>query len=189
MTIYTRRGDKGTTTLTNGERVSKADERIDYYGSLDELSSQIGWLSALIQEKFSAEFDEELSLMEQAQQLLFHLAVDAEAAQQYHLPHPTRADTEALERSISHTEKLTDGLFSGFVLPGGHPLAAHAHVVRTLCRRTERLWYKLCKYSSCLLLPINDPQTMAYINRLSDFFYALAKKINYLTQTDEKNAR
>ena len=189
MTIYTRHGDKGTTSLTNGERVSKADERIDYYGSLDELSSQIGWLSALIKEKFAEEFDEELALMEQAQQLLFHLAVDAEAAQQYHMPHPTPADTDALERNISQTEERVGGLFHGFVLPGGHPLAAHAQVVRTLCRRTERLWYKLCKYSSCYSLPINDPQTMAYINRLSDFFYALAKKINYLTHTDEKSAR
>lgn len=189
MIIYTRQGDKGTTTLTNGEVVSKADARIEYYGSLDELSSQIGWLSALIREAMPTDFATELSLMEQAQRLLFRMAADTELAQEHGIPLPAQTDIDNLEQSINAADALVGGLFRGFVLPGGHLLAAHAHVVRTLCRSTERLWHQLCNNDSCLPLPIHEEMTMAYINRLSDFFYALAKKINYLTHTDEKIAR
>lgn len=186
--LFTKQGDDGTTTLANGTRVNKDHVTIEFYGTLDELSSHIGWLAANITAELAIPFQHELQLMEQAQRLLFNLAVDRTSIVSHEFPIPQKTDVEALETQITTINTEVDGLFKGFVLPGGHRLAAHAHVVRTLCRRTERQWVAMQHNQNAETLPINQAETLPYINRLSDFFYALAKKINYLTEYNEKKA-
>lgn len=172
--IYTRTGDAGTTSLPDGTRVSKTDARIACYGALDELNAQLGLLRAQLAtlhiEGAPHVFEADERLIVRAQRLLFSL--DA-------TPH----DVEALEHGIDATDTLVGGIFRGFVLPGGHPVAAVVHVVRCVCRRTER---ELCSLSvSDDVQRMLQPGMMAYINRLSDFLFALARKINSLTATAE----
>ena len=154
--IYTRTGDAGTTSLPDGTRVSKTDARIACYGALDELNAQLGLLRAQLStlhiEGAPHVFEADERLIVRAQRLLFSL--DA-------TPH----DVEALEHGIDATDTLVGGIFRGFVLPGGHPVAAVAHV-----DDVQRML---------------QPGMMAYINRLSDFLFALARKINSLTATAE----
>lgn len=193
MAIYTRRGDSGTTHLATGERTSKCAPHIIYYGLLDELSSQLGWLIAQLEgealpTKVAAQVTKERALLVQAQRLLFNLGVegtDKALLQQY--PAPSSADVAALEHQIDAISTAIGGLFRGFVLPGGHTVAAAAHVVRTACRRTERELISLVTCYPDENWRINEGETMAYINRLSDFLFALARKLNYLTQRDEKS--
>mgnify|MGYP000011157855 FL=1 len=194
MSIYTRRGDSGTTQLATGERTSKSAPHIIYYGMLDELSSQLGWLIAQVEgdvlpPKVVDQLTKERELLIQAQRLLFNLGVegtDKALLQQY--PAPSNADVTALEHQIDTISKAIGGLFRGFVLPGGHTVAAAAHVVRTVCRRTERELISLVTRYPDENWRISEGETMAYVNRLSDFLFALARKLNYLTQHDEKSA-
>lgn len=193
MSIYTRRGDSGTTQLATGERTTKCAPHIIYYGLLDELSSQLGWLVAQMEsEALPAEVSEQLqnecALLINAQRLLFNLGVestDEGILQQYVVP--SKADVVALERQIDAISTDVGGLFHGFVLPGGHTLAAAAHVVRTVCRRTERDLLALTASYPNDTWRIGEGETMTYVNRLSDFLFALAKKMNYLTNVGEKS--
>lgn len=193
MSIYTRRGDSGTTQLATGDRISKCAPHIIYYGLLDELSSQLGWLIAQLEGdalplKVAAQLTKERELLVQAQRLLFNLGVegtDKALLQQYRVP--SSADVAALEHQIDAISTAIGGLFRGFVLPGGHKVAAAAHVVRTVCRRFERELISLVTCYPNENWRINEGETMAYINRLSDFLFALARKLNYLTQRDEKS--
>ena len=193
MSIYTRRGDSGTTQLATGDRISKCAPHIIYYGLLDELSSQLGWLIAQLEGdalplKVAAQLTKERELLVQAQRLLFNLGVegtDKALLQQYRVP--SSADVAALEHQIDAISTAIGGLFRGFVLPGGHIVAAAAHVVRTVCRRFERELISLVTCYPDENWRINEGETMAYINRLSDFLFALARKLNYLTQRDEKS--
>lgn len=193
MSIYTRRGDSGTTQLATGDRISKCAPHIIYYGLLDELSSQLGWLIAQLEGdalplKVAAQLTKERELLIQAQRLLFNLGVegtDKALLQQYRVP--SSADVAALEHQIDAISTAIGGLFRGFVLPGGHIVAAAAHVVRTVCRRFERELISLVTCYPDENWRINEGETMAYINRLSDFLFALARKLNYLTQRDEKS--
>ena len=179
MKIYTRTGDSGTTSLPDGTRVAKTDPRIACYGALDELNAQLGWLRAqfgtLHIEGPSGAFDAELQLIVRAHRLLFSLNVKQD-------------DIVSLERHIDIIDTLVGGIFRGFVLPGGHPVAAAVHVVRGACRRTER---ELCGLSALMAeagAQAVHPGVLAYINRLSDFMFALARKVNYLTNTPEQPA-
>lgn len=194
MSIYTRRGDSGTTQLATGECTSKCAPHIIYYGLLDELSSHLGWLIAQIESdalplEVTERLQRECALLVKAQRFLFNLGVesaDEAILQQYAVP--SKADVVALERQIDAISADVGGLFHGFVLPGGHTLAAAAHVVRTVCRRTERELLLLATSYPDETWRINEGKTMAYVNRLSDFLFALAKKMNYLTNVGEKSA-
>ena len=186
--IFTKQVDNGTTSLPDGTRVNKDHIAIEFYGTLDELSSHIGWLAADITAELAIPFQHELQLLEQAQRLFFNLAVDRNSDNQQNFPTPQKTDVEALEAQIKAIDTEVDGLFKGFVLPGGHSLAAHAHVVRTQCRRVERQWIAMLQMKQAEFLHINQSETLPYINRLSDFLYAIAKKINYLTGFNEKKA-
>lgn len=193
MSIYTRRGDSGATQLATGERTTKGAPRIEYYGLLDELSSQLGWLIAQLEgdalpATVVGQLIEECTLLVQAQRLLFNLGVegtDVGLLQQY--PAPSKADVVALEQQIDAISTALGGLFRGFVLPGGHTVAAAAHVVRTVCRRTERELWRLAEAYPNEVWRFAGGETLAYVNRLSDFLFALAKKLNYLTNRGEKS--
>lgn len=165
MKIYTKTGDNGTTSLANGQRVSKTDPRLEAYGTADELNSFVGLLRAKVDDN---EFD---SVLHFIQNKLFNLG--AQLAGCNDLP----LTTEDITRIEQNIDALSEDLpvYHGFILPAGSEKVALCHVCRTITRRLER----------CILALENssvDPNSAIFVNRLSDFFFILAKK---LMQKDE----
>lgn len=177
--LYTRKGDSGKTDLADGSRVPKNHPRIECVGITDEVCSYIGLAIAVVPERERKPLTAELCLMQQAQRRLFALG-DRAAAAAAPKGMPDQTDVEALERAIDAINAETGRTFSGFVLPGGHPAAAHCHVARTWVRRLERTLIG----AGAAHWPQAET-ALAYVNRLSDFLYAVAKKINAVTDHEE----
>ncbi len=175
--VYTKTGDKGTTSLVGGQRVKKDDERIEAYGTVDELNSYIGLLISKIQNSEDKQFLEEI------QNSLFvigsYLATDQKTTE---LHIYSLLDVNAVE-SI---EKEIDGIMNiipaqkTFILPGGTEMASLAHVCRTVCRRAERRIYSLADDIEI------DVVLLQFMNRLSDYLYVLARKLNFIANIEEK---
>lgn len=173
--VYTRTGDQGVTSLVGGKRVPKTSLRIECYGTIDELNSQLGLLLTYLNE--SSDSDCLIRIQEQLFAIGNILATDPDSATPSKCK-ITEEDVIELEHCI---DKANDGLpgWRGFTLPGGCRAAAVAHVCRTICRRAERLIYALDADE-----PV-DKNVTAYINRLSDYLYVLACRLNFLGGTDE----
>ena len=169
MRIYTRRGDKGQTTLFDGTRVPKTDLRLHTYGTLDELNSILGVAIAVCSHPDIAE------TLLSIQRQLFDLGADL--ATPLHSPNSARVrrftiqDAGALEPQIDAAANLLPPLKT-FVLPGGSLLAAQLHVARTVCRRAERHLVELMAHEDV------GPGPVAYLNRLSDLLFTLARLAN-----------
>ena len=176
MKLYTRTGDSGTTSLVGGQRIAKTHIRLEAYGTVDELNSHIGLLISLITD------DADRALLTEVQNLLFSigsmLATDTSARDYRPGRYVTNDDVTVLENAIDAAEEGLPG-WRGFILPGGTTAAAQAHVCRTVCRRAERRIYALAAEADV------DAQLLAYMNRLSDYFFALAKKINHSAGQEE----
>ncbi len=168
MKIYTKTGDTGVTSLLGGTKVSKADIRLEAYGTVDELNSAVGLLiSDLVDET-------EITFLTEVQKQLFELgselAVDPDHPPGFSFDTIAEKDIEALESRIdAYTEDLPE--LKNFVLPGGSSSASHAHLCRTICRRAERRSVALHAQS-----PVRA-QVVVYLNRLSDYFFVLARYI------------
>jgi len=165
--IYTKTGDKGTTSLVGGTRVEKAHLRLEAYGTTDELNSFVGFL----REEVDDEHDLEILLY--IQHKLFtvgsYLATETEAIPPKSASIITDKDIALLEEEMDRMDSELPRLRQ-FVLPGGSESAARAHICRTVCRRTERSIYRVKeKY------PVDD-QVLMFVNRLSDYFFLLARK-------------
>lgn len=178
MKIYTKTGDKGTTSLIYGVRVSKNDILVEAYGTCDEANSAIGLaLSHLNSENFE-EKEELLRVFHEIQTMLFHvgaeLATPPEKEVKWKL---TETDISNLETWIDHYDGQLEPL-KNFVLPGGHPAGAGLHVARTVVRRAER--------AAISIGPTVRPNVLAYLNRLSDFLFVAARFINMQVQQPEQ---
>lgn len=175
--VYTKTGDKGTTSLVGGVRISKNDTRIEAYGTVDELNSQMGLMAAYID-------DEQLARsVERIQANLFnvgtHLATDQSQTPLYASAKLPEGETEALEAEIDRMlAEMPETM--GFVLPGGTLAAAQAHVCRTICRRAERRVVALAETA------VVAEDIQRYLNRLSDYLFVLAKKLNFMAGQSEK---
>ncbi len=168
MKIYTKTGDQGVTSLLGGTKVSKADMRLEAYGTVDELNSQVGLLMTTLTEP------EVTAYLTEIQKQLFEvgseLSVDPNNPPGFSFDTITEADITALEsRMDTYTEQLPE--LKNFVLPGGTPAAAHAHVCRTVCRRAERRVVALHTDSAV------RAELVIYLNRLSDYFFMLARHL------------
>ena len=168
MKIYTKTGDKGQTGLIGGRRVSKAELRIDAYGTVDELNSWIG----LVRDQ--AVNGSRKELLKEIQDRLFtigaELATDPEKAPRQVMPAIVPADVTLLEASMDAMDAELPEL-RAFVLPGGHESVSFCHLARTVCRRAERLTIALNDTS-----PV-DPMVVQYLNRLSDYLFMLSRKM------------
>jgi len=166
MKIYTKTGDKGTTSLVSGKRVLKSELRINTYGTVDELNSFTGYLNSMDIDKHSKK------VLSRIQNLLFtigsNLALD-DKSEKFSLPEITDEHTKFLENEIDFMEKGLPPL-SGFIIPGGDRRVAMTHVCRTVCRRAERLFVELSQKEE-LQMEIGN-----FINRLADFYFMMARK-------------
>jgi cob(I)alamin adenosyltransferase len=167
--IYTKTGDKGETSLIGGKRVPKYHERIEAYGTVDELNSYIGLIHDLCINK-----DAKVVLLK-IQDRLFTaesmLAADTETSKNP-LPQINEADITLLEDEIDKMN-LTLPELKSFILPGGHPIVSHCHIARCICRRAERITIKLSETHEVSQLVIK------YLNRLSDYLFVLARKLGH----------
>jgi len=180
--IYTKTGDTGQTSLIGGLRVPKYHDRIEAYGTLDELNSFIG----LIRDQ---NIDERLKLiLIEIQDRLFTcetmLAIDPENKPLRKLPEIAETDVTLLETEI---DKMNEELppLANFILPGGHTTVSYCHIARTVCRRAERVTLRLSQHSQVNQLIIK------YLNRLSDYLFVLSRKLGKDLQVVETrwNAR
>lgn len=178
--LYTRTGDTGTTMLVSGNRVSKSHTRLEAYGTLDELNALIGLLGA--QEIPEPELTRPMLLT--IQHKLFdlgaYLATDPSALRPgaYSPAPPADTDISRLEQMIDTIDGQLPRL-SRFILPGGTQASATAQVARTVCRRAERRITALAEETTVA------PSALRYINRLSDFLFALARFCNIAARVDE----
>ena len=184
MKIYTGTGDKGKTSLFSGERLSKADARIDAYGDLDELNSILGVLAAYLcaQEERVAELQQIQSDLLQAGSWLATLP-DSSAIDS--LREMTADQIRFLEKAIDRYEKELPEL-NAFILPGGHLTAAWAHVARTVCRRCERKAVSLISESKKPKATEPYQRVLVFLNRLSDYLFVLARYCNHIHGVAEK---
>ena len=165
--IYTKGGDKGETSLLGGTRVPKYHDRIEAYGTLDELNSYIG----LIRDQKIDEHYKNILLDVQNNLFVAEslLAADKEESIKM-LPRLTDDKITLLESEIDKMNEEIPPLKS-FILPGGHEVVSFCHIARTICRRAERLVIKLGIQNKI------DPIIIQYLNRLSDYLFVLARKI------------
>jgi len=167
--IYTKTGDKGKTSLIGGTKVSKADIRIDCYGTVDELNSFIGLLGDSLQDEHSK------TTLKEIQDRLFtigaSLACDPKKNTSMAIPDLNEKDIAFLETEIDAMEKVLEPLKS-FVLPGGHVTVSIAHIARCVCRRAERICVHLQENESNV-----EPLVVKYLNRLSDYLFVLARYV------------
>jgi|ERR1700722_16264676 len=176
MPIYTRTGDKGKTSLFDGTRVLKSHRRVETYGTIDELNSNIGVAIAEIKELGLKNKDivEELEAVQ-------HDLLDIGSA--LATPHPL--PVEGLEKRPKEFEKLIDTLtkqmpeIKYFILPGGGKAGSLLHVARTITRRAERQLVALMQKETV------DSTIVMYLNRLSDLFFTLARYVNYKDKKKE----
>lgn len=182
MKIYTKTGDKGSTSLFGGTRVAKHHIRINGYGTVDELNS---WIGLLRDQEMDVHFRE---ILITTQDKLFTvgaiLATDPEKAQlksgkdRLNIPLISMADVEQLENEIDIMNETMPPM-THFILPGGHTTVSYCHIARTICRRAERM---------VSLLHENEPvdsMVLTYLNRLSDYLFVLARKLSYDLKANE----
>lgn len=168
--LYTKGGDKGKTSLVGGKRVPKYDIRIESYGTIDELNSFIGVLLAYELE------EADRATLTWIQHKLFsvgsYLATDPT---QTEICIESRITEEAIMRIEAEIDRLDESVppIKAFILPAGGAIPAAAHVCRSVCRRAER-----CIYRVHAAQPVEAP-VLQYVNRLSDYFFALARKESY----------
>ncbi|MBN2807744.1 MAG: cob(I)yrinic acid a,c-diamide adenosyltransferase [Prolixibacteraceae bacterium] len=167
--IYTKTGDDGTSGLIGGTRVEKFDDRLEAYGTIDELNS---WLGLLRTGQVENEVDEILGFI---QHKLFdfgsHLATDQHDGKHTEQSVCEQSAIERIEREIDRMQNQLAEL-KNFILPGGTSYAAYAHLARTVCRRAERRITLVSKHENV------QKNVLVFINRLSDYLFVLARYIN-----------
>ena len=171
MKIYTKTGDKGMTSLADGQRVEKKCERLEAYGTVDELNSQLGLLMT-----YCGEQDNKF-LME-VQRNLFVVG-GCLAGAEIDKPLSTEGMEAEIDRLTAIVEEAQEDKRFHFILPGGSRAAAVAHVCRTVCRRAERAMLRVKSEDGDL------DGMVRYVNRLSDYLFILARKLNVDNNTKD----
>lgn len=176
MSIYSKTGDTGETSLIGGRRLPKDDIQIASYGVIDELSSEIGLLVTYCSLKHDIDF------LQQIQRDLFliggYLASDWDVEQPF-----VNVSYDRIKVIENEIDAINSGLTSlnTFILPGGSRSACIAHACRTICRRAERKMVAFLRTKESLV----DNVVLVYINRLSDYFFVLARRLNIDEEVNE----
>jgi cob(I)alamin adenosyltransferase len=167
MSIATKRGDNGTTGLPGGVRVSKTHARVECYGTIDELISQLGFARSIAP-------DEEIrGLTKQIQKELFKVGSAIGTAPESRKPAPdiTAGMVDALDEHVHRIEAMP-GVLGDWSIPGETPESAAMDVARTICRRAERLAVRLFEEGQ-----LTNPHILAYLNRLSDVLWLFGRQL------------
>jgi cob(I)alamin adenosyltransferase len=182
MKVYTKTGDKGTTSLFGGTRVAKHHIRIESYGTVDELNSYIGLIR---DQKMNVLYKKVLI---EIQDRLFTVgAILATPPEKEKLKNgqPRLQKLGIIESDVKFLEKEIDSMedslpqMTHFVLPGGHTTVSYCHIARCVCRRAERLAVHLHEIDP------TDEMVIKYLNRLSDYLFVLARKLSFDLNVDE----
>ncbi len=177
MSIATKHGDKGDTGLIGGARVSKADVRVEAYGTVDELGASMGFARSICED---AEVRE---LTKSIQRELFTVAgaiASPAGGAESPTTYVTREMVEALTAHVTRVE-ATEGILSDWSLPGEHAAAAAYDVARTVCRRAERAVVRLAETGAEV-----NPQVVPYLNRLSDLLWLMGRLLELRAGLDTR---
>ena len=177
MKIYTRQGDSGQTSLIDGEIVYKHSLSVDTYGTIDELNSFLGLLKDYIKD------DKIKDILNNIQIKLFSIGTILASGKNQNISAKVtieKKDVEYIELEIDRLNKNLPEL-KNFIIPGGHKISSYSHVCRSICRRAERKITELNNNSSI------DSNILAYINRLSDFFFVLSRFLKYSDNVSESH--
>lgn len=186
MSIATKLGDSGQTGLVGGSRVSKADDRVEAYGTVDELNAALGFARSVCPDEAIRESTERI------QRMLFRVggSLATPATNRKGTSALTDEDVEDLTRQVHQIEAL-DGILADWSLPGAHVPSAAFEVARTVCRRAERCAVRLAESGNDV-----QPQVLAYLNRLSDLIWLFGRLLERnagvdarLRQDDEAGPR
>ena len=167
--IYTKTGDKGTTSLASGQRVAKTDARIEAYGTVDELNSWIGFLRTQLANAQLAETNTQLAWL---QNKLFNLGAALSLAPGEWI---AEDDVKQIEQWIDAMQTVVPKQ-RAFLLPTGNEIVCRCHVCRTICRRAERKMIAL----GC------DEEALKLMNRISDYLFVVARYVNYIFGEEEE---
>jgi cob(I)alamin adenosyltransferase len=176
MSIATMRGDGGQTGLAGGIRISKADLRVDAYGTVDELNSTLGFARSI------CSTPEICSAVHDIQKTLFRVG-SALATPPESKKAPPQLTVEDVDRltNLVHAIEAKDGILSDWSLPGAHAESAAFEVARTVCRRAERCIVRLIEAGGAV-----HPQSLPYVNRLSDLIWLFARQIELEAGVDSR---
>jgi cob(I)alamin adenosyltransferase len=175
MKIYTKTGDQGTTSLFGGTRVSKAELRIDTYGTVDELNAFIG----LLRDQDVNQSRKTILITIQDRLFTIGSILATEPGNtKVKIPSIYEEDVTLLEKEMDKMDEVLPPM-KFFVLPGGHPSVSFGHVARTVCRRAERLTIALNSQE-----PI-EPLVIKYLNRLSDYLFVLCRMMAHELKIEE----
>jgi cob(I)alamin adenosyltransferase len=175
--IYTKTGDKGTTSLIGGTKVPKSHLRIEAYGTVDELNSYIGLCRDLLEDANSRE------ILREIQDRLFtigsSLACDPVKEPKMKIPDLKEEDVVLLEKEMDKMNESIQAM-RNFILPGGHVTISQLHIARCVCRRAERTCVRLELEGEAV-----EQVVMKYLNRLSDYLFVLARYSGWQLKADE----
>lgn len=167
MKIYTKTGDKGTTSLIGGTRVPKYDLRIECYGTVDEL---VAWIGLIRDQDIDKEIVQDLIEIQDRLFTIESLLACETDPSKLNLPQINENDVKFLEKKIDEMTEILPPLKS-FLLSGGHTIVSYCHIARTICRRSERQIIRLSEEQ------IISQLALTYINRLSDYLFVLSRII------------
>ena len=174
--VYTRTGDAGKTRLIGGEKRWKDDARVEAFGTVDELNSEIGLCRELLKEQKHDQFSSLIRFLKSVQNELFNLGSQlavAEYSDSENLPHLSGDAISKLESEIDAVNETLLELTS-FVLPGGSVINAQFHMARNVCRRAERRTVTLSRNDTV------DPDNIRYLNRLSDALFVWSRWVSHI---------
>jgi cob(I)alamin adenosyltransferase len=176
MKIYTRKGDKGKTSLLGGTKVPKNDDRLEAYGTIDELNS---WLGLIHSQKID-QHDKKVIFRIQGMlmNISSHLANEKKIL--IHIAMPDEEDVKWIESEIDRIGNLVPPLKS-FIIPGGHTIVSYCHLARCVCRRAERRLIPVLQNNEEVGL-----MALKFLNRLSDYLFMLCRKISLDLNCEEK---
>lgn len=166
MSIATKHGDGGQTGLTGGMRVSKADLRVESYGTVDELNAHLGFARSICHSREVAAWTEEI------QRTLFRVGAVLATPQQIETTPAITADDVDNLTDLVHKIEATEGILADWSLPGGHPESGAYEMARTVCRRAERSVVRFVESGNTV-----QPEVLAYLNRLSDVLWLFGRLI------------
>ena len=172
MSISTKKGDGGKTSLAGGHRISKSALRVEAYGTIDELISSIGVARSICKDSEIAE------LAKTIQRELFQVSSAIAMNPKGKIPEIPGSLVEELTKHVHRLEKM-DGILADWSIPGEHPVSAAFDLARTICRRAERLAVRLLESGESL-----QPNVLSYLNRLSDLLWLFGRVIEVRSGID-----